>query len=376
MRPGILHRLDKDTSGLLIVAKNDFAHRTLAEELKHRRIRRRYLTAAWGRLPEEETTVDAPLGRHPTDRKRMAVAEGGRRAVTRFKRKESWRAADLLRRSSRPGGRTRSACTCCTSATPSWGTRRTAPGVKRGSRGRRAPGRRSWRSRTPRQFLHAAELRFQHPRSGEEMRFRAPLPPDLQAVAEWARGARTAGRRSEEPDLEELKEKIQRERGFNAHFYKDKCLRRRLAVRMRARGEETFSGIPGSWTAIPRSTTSFWTPSPSTSPSSSATGRRGRDRPRGLPHLFDLPPVRKIWSAGCASGEEVYTVAILLREWAEAHGRTDELADSTWSAPTSTGGASIPPRGRSTRISPSRRPRTRCGRDGSRPVRRTGWTAT
>lgn len=186
LRPGILHRLDRDTSGLLIVAKNDFAHRALAEELKQRRIRRRYLTAAWGRLPEEEMTVDAPIGRHPTDRKRMAVVEGGRRAVTRFRRKESWRAADLLMAQLETGRTHQIRVHLLHLGHPVVGDATYGAGREKGFSGPNRAWAQELARRTPRQFLHAAELRFRHPRTGEELRFRAPLPPDLRAVAEWA----------------------------------------------------------------------------------------------------------------------------------------------------------------------------------------------
>jgi 23S rRNA pseudouridine1911/1915/1917 synthase len=188
LRPGIIHRLDKDTSGLLIVAKNDLAHRALAEEMKHRRIRRRYLTAAWGHLPEEEVTVDAPIARHPRDRKRMAVVEGGRRALTRFRRKESWRAADLLQAQLETGRTHQIRVHLLHLGHPVVGDETYGAGRERGFSGPAHSWAQELARRTPRQFLHAAELRFLHPRSGEELRFRAPLPPDLQAVADWAKG--------------------------------------------------------------------------------------------------------------------------------------------------------------------------------------------
>src|SRR5262249_51719788 len=82
-RPGIVHRLDKDTSGLLVVAKTARAHEKLGEALAARRIHRRYAALAWGHLGKEARKIDAALARHPGDRKRMRVAEGGRKAVTR-----------------------------------------------------------------------------------------------------------------------------------------------------------------------------------------------------------------------------------------------------------------------------------------------------
>lgn len=190
LRPGIVHRLDRDTSGLLVVAKHDTAHRRLADDLRARRIHRRYLAAAWGHLSEDTLTVNAPVGRHPTDRKRMATVEEGRkgrRAVTHFRRLERWRAADLLS-AELETGRTHQIRVhllhlghpVVSDGTYALGRERGMSGPDRGWAGELA-------RRTPRQFLHAAELRFRHPRTGAELRFEAPLPDDLAAVAEWAR---------------------------------------------------------------------------------------------------------------------------------------------------------------------------------------------
>ncbi|NLV89057.1 MAG: RluA family pseudouridine synthase [Tissierellia bacterium] len=86
IRPGIVHRLDKDTSGLLVVAKNDSAHRFLSEELKNRRIKRNYICLVHGILKNDEGTIDAPIGRHPKDRKKMAVVnKNSKEAITHYK---------------------------------------------------------------------------------------------------------------------------------------------------------------------------------------------------------------------------------------------------------------------------------------------------
>lgn len=86
MRPGIVHRIDKDTTGVLVVCKNDWAHNRVAEQLKEHSITRRYRAIVWGSLKEDEGTVDAPIGRHPVDRKRMAVvSKGGKHAVTHYR---------------------------------------------------------------------------------------------------------------------------------------------------------------------------------------------------------------------------------------------------------------------------------------------------
>lgn len=88
LRPGIVHRLDKDTSGLLVVAKSDLAHRRLSEQLKARQIERRYLALLHGNLRQNQGTVNAPLARHPILRKQMAVVEGGREAITHYQVRE------------------------------------------------------------------------------------------------------------------------------------------------------------------------------------------------------------------------------------------------------------------------------------------------
>jgi 23S rRNA pseudouridine1911/1915/1917 synthase len=187
LRPGIVHRLDKDTSGLMIVAKNDDAHRRLADALRSRRVKRAYLTAAWGHLGRDEATVDAAIGRHPGERKKMAVVPGGRHAITHFRRLEQWRAADLLRAELETGRTHQIRVHLLHLGHPVVGDRTYAPAGVAGI----APQDRAWAAgllkRVPRQFLHAAELRFQHPRTGAEMRFEAALPEDLRNAAEWAR---------------------------------------------------------------------------------------------------------------------------------------------------------------------------------------------
>jgi 23S rRNA pseudouridine1911/1915/1917 synthase len=189
LRPGIVHRLDRDTSGLMIVAKTDRAHRRLADDLKRRRVQRRYLAAAWGHLATDAVTVDASIGRHATERKRMAVVEsGGRAAVTHFRRLERWRTADLLMAELETGRTHQIRVHLLHIGHPVVGDRMYAAGGERGISGPARVWARELARRTPRQFLHAAELRFPHPTTGEPLEFSAPLPPDLAAVAEWARG--------------------------------------------------------------------------------------------------------------------------------------------------------------------------------------------
>jgi len=188
LRPGILHRLDKDTSGLILVAKHDQAHRALSDQLRRRTMRRAYLTAAWGHLAADRATVDAPIGRHPTERKRMAVVADGRAARTHFTRLERWRAADLLRAELDTGRTHQIRVHLLHLGHPVVGDRTYGREREKGFSGPERGWAAGLARRVPRQFLHAAELRFVHPATGEEVRFTSPLPADLAAAAGWARG--------------------------------------------------------------------------------------------------------------------------------------------------------------------------------------------
>ncbi|MBI4410745.1 MAG: RluA family pseudouridine synthase [Gemmatimonadetes bacterium] len=187
LRPGIIHRLDKDTSGLLLVAKHDAAHRALAAALKQREIRRAYLVAAWGHLAQESWTVAAPVARSPAHRQRMAVVAGGRAAVTHFRRLERWRAADFLRAELETGRTHQIRVHLAHIGHAVVGDRTYGAAAERGMSGPDRTWARDFARRLPRQFLHAAELRFRHPRTGEPLHFESPLPTDLAAAAEWAR---------------------------------------------------------------------------------------------------------------------------------------------------------------------------------------------
>jgi len=188
LRPGIVHRLDRDTSGLLVVAKTDAAHRGLAESLKRRRVRRIYLAAAWGHLEESPLTIEAPIGRDRKDRKRMAVVPEGRPALTRVRVRERWSRADLLEVALRTGRTHQIRVHLAHVGHPVVGDATYAAGWERGMGGPERASAIELARRVPRQFLHAAELAFDHPLSGERVRFHAALPEDLAAVAEWARG--------------------------------------------------------------------------------------------------------------------------------------------------------------------------------------------
>lgn len=186
-RPGIVHRLDKDTSGLLLVAKTDRAHRALAAALKRREIRRTYLGAAWGHVREEQFSVDAPVGRSATDRKRMTVRPDGRPAVTHVRRLERWRAADLLEIRLETGRTHQIRVHLAHVGHPIVGDPVYGGGGERRTSGPDRHWARELAARVQRQFLHAAELRFRHPASGEAVTFRSELPADLAEAAAWAR---------------------------------------------------------------------------------------------------------------------------------------------------------------------------------------------
>ena len=185
-RPGIVHRLDKDTSGLLIVAKHDRAHRALSAALKRRDISRVYLAACWGHLDADRQTVDAPVGRSHRNRKRMAVVDDGRRAVTHFRRAERWVAADLLEAKLESGRTHQIRVHLAHIGHPVVGDALYGAG---GAKGISGPGHvwaRELERKVPRQFLHAHRLAFEHPVKGERMAFESPLPGALAEAAAWA----------------------------------------------------------------------------------------------------------------------------------------------------------------------------------------------
>jgi 23S rRNA pseudouridine1911/1915/1917 synthase len=195
LRPGIVHRLDKDTSGLLIVAKREESHRRLSSALKRREIRRTYLAASWGHLGGETLTVRAPIGRSRGDRRRMAVVEGGRSATTHFRRVERWLAADLLHAELETGRTHQIRVHLSSIGHPVVGDATYGRAAARGMSGRFRAWAQEMDRRVPRQFLHAATLRFRHPTTGEMLAFEAPLPADLEAVVDWARSSSSPAER-------------------------------------------------------------------------------------------------------------------------------------------------------------------------------------
>jgi 23S rRNA pseudouridine1911/1915/1917 synthase len=192
LRPGIVHRLDRDTSGLMVVAKQDEAHRALAAEIAARRVGRGYLAMTWGSQAAERFTVDRPVGRHPKDRKRMAVVRTGRRAITHVRRLERFAAAELVALRLQTGRTHQIRVHMLDLGHPIVSDPVYGPGWERGVTGAAGHWAAELSRRVPRLFLHAARLSFDHPVSGERLRFTSPLPEPLSGAVAWARstGAR------------------------------------------------------------------------------------------------------------------------------------------------------------------------------------------
>ncbi len=189
-RPGILHRLDRDTSGLLIVAKTDIAHRRLGAAMAARRVKRAYAALAWGHLDEARLSVDAPLGRHPTDRKRMTVRPppGGRTARTDLEVVARFSVCDLVRAELHTGRTHQIRVHLAHTGHPVVGDPVYGLGGARRISGTGRVAAERLAGVTPRQALHAAELQFQHPVSGETQLFASEWPADLAPALASAAG--------------------------------------------------------------------------------------------------------------------------------------------------------------------------------------------
>ncbi len=168
-RAGIVHRLDKETSGLLVVAKNEVAHRKLSRDLAARTVVRRYAVMCWGHLDEDRITIERPVARDPRDRKRMAIVATGREARTDFVRLARFHSGDFLRAHLHTGRTHQIRVHLASAGHPVMGD-----DAYGGGGGRRLVG-----LPPKRHFLHAAWLRFAHPVTGEPIDLRSPLPKDL-----------------------------------------------------------------------------------------------------------------------------------------------------------------------------------------------------
>ena len=175
LRPGIVHRIDKDTSGLLLVAKNDMAHLSLSEQIRAHTVHRAYKAVVIGNMKEDAGTVDAPIGRHPTDRKRMAIVPGGREAVTHWRVLERLKGATLIE-CRLTTGRTHQIRVHMASighpvlGDPVYGPKKSPYPVAGG------------------QLLHAYRVGFEHPRTGETLIFEAEPEERFTRWVEKLRG--------------------------------------------------------------------------------------------------------------------------------------------------------------------------------------------
>jgi 23S rRNA pseudouridine1911/1915/1917 synthase len=168
-RPGIVHRIDKDTSGLLMVAKNDMAHQSLAAQLKAHSVDRIYIAIVHGNIPHSRGTIDAPIGREPHDRKKMAINhKNGKPAVTHFAVLEHWQHASLIE------------CKLETGRTHQ--IRVHMASIGHPLIGDPVYGPKKNRYPIQGQALHAKVLGFDHPRTGQRIRLEAELPEDMEKL--------------------------------------------------------------------------------------------------------------------------------------------------------------------------------------------------
>ncbi|HHY83250.1 MAG TPA: RluA family pseudouridine synthase [Clostridiales bacterium] len=173
IRPGIVHRIDKDTSGLLVIAKNDYAHRILSEQIQKKEASRIYLAVVHDNVKSDRGTICAPIGRSPSDRKKMAVVKGGRHAVTHYRVLERYGDYTFLELALETG-RTHQ-------------IRVHLSYIGHPIVGDPVYGRRSQKFSLKGQALHAAVLTIVHPRTGESMEFRAPLPEYFEKLLNYLR---------------------------------------------------------------------------------------------------------------------------------------------------------------------------------------------
>lgn len=179
IRPGIVHRIDKDTSGLLMIAKTDFAHRSLAEQLKAHTITRKYIAIVHGRINEESGTVNAPIARNPKDRLKMGVVQGGKEAVTHFTVLERFKQYSVVE------------CVLETGRTHQ--IRVHMHYINHPLLGDVLYGPKNPKIKHEGQLLHAKTLGFVHPRSGEYMEFDSQIPEIFDIMLKKIKGVEQGG---------------------------------------------------------------------------------------------------------------------------------------------------------------------------------------
>ncbi len=185
LRPGIVHRLDKDTSGIMVVAKNDVAHRKLTAGWRSGNVRKEYLALVYGALSREKGVIEAAIGRDPHDRKRMALVEHGRDSITRYKVEKRLRYISLLR-CELETGRTHQIRVHLKSI----GHPIVGDPLYSGPQWKGIPDRKIQKllAAVTRQALHSTRLSFEHPRTGKALVFESALPPDLEEIVNQLSG--------------------------------------------------------------------------------------------------------------------------------------------------------------------------------------------
>ena len=170
-RPGIVHRLDKDTSGVLVVARNNKSHRFLMSQWKELKVNRIYLALVRGRMETKKGTINAPIGRHPSNRLKLCVGPGGRKAVTHFKVLQEFKNASLLEIRLETGRTHQIRVHLAFIKHPVIGDQVYGAGLVEGLD-----------ARVPRQMLHAMTIGFVHPGTGQYMDFSSAIPSDMQGI--------------------------------------------------------------------------------------------------------------------------------------------------------------------------------------------------
>ncbi|AKP46788.1 MULTISPECIES: RluA family pseudouridine synthase [Bacillus] len=172
LRPGIVHRIDKDTSGLLMAAKNDYAHEKLSQQLSNKTVTRKYKAIVHGMIPHDVGTIDAPIGRDPKDRQKMAVVDNGKHAVTHFRVLERFSQYSLIECELETGRTHQIRVHMKYIGHPLAGDPKYGPKKTLNIEG---------------QALHAEVLGFIHPRTEEYLEFKAPLPDDFSRILTFLR---------------------------------------------------------------------------------------------------------------------------------------------------------------------------------------------
>jgi len=189
LRPGIVHRLDKGTSGVMVVAKHDLAHDALVRQFKEREVKKLYLALVYGRMEKEEGMITAPMGRHPTDRKRFSLrTRTPKEAETRWRVMERFNQVTFLEVSPKTG-RTHQIRVHLSSI---WHPLVGDPLYTKNKRLAQIddPSLKEGIGKLGRQALHASLIAFRHPATGKTMEFTAPFPADMEAILEVLRGTR------------------------------------------------------------------------------------------------------------------------------------------------------------------------------------------